>query len=93
MLEGDNAYYCEKCEKKINTLKRCCIKRMPNILILVLKRFEFNFDTMTKFKINDYCEFPMTLDMSDYSQENLTRNDLIKQMEEKNLTMEDLTED
>jgi ubiquitin carboxyl-terminal hydrolase 9/24 len=24
-LEGDNAYYCEKCEKKVNTLKRCCI--------------------------------------------------------------------
>lgn len=46
MLEGDNAYYCEKCEKKINTLKRQCIKRMPNILFLVLKRFEFDFDTM-----------------------------------------------
>src|SRR5688572_23784425 len=36
MLEGDNAYYCEKCEKKVNTLKRCCIKRMPNTLFLVL---------------------------------------------------------
>ena len=46
MLEGDNAYYCEKCEKKVNTLKRCCIKRMPNILFLVLKRFEFDFDSM-----------------------------------------------
>eukprot|EP00349_Pseudokeronopsis_sp_Brazil_P010679 CAMPEP_0202978554 /NCGR_PEP_ID=MMETSP1396-20130829/84929_1 /ASSEMBLY_ACC=CAM_ASM_000872 /TAXON_ID= /ORGANISM="Pseudokeronopsis sp., Strain Brazil" /LENGTH=221 /DNA_ID=CAMNT_0049717549 /DNA_START=2836 /DNA_END=3501 /DNA_ORIENTATION=+ len=67
MLEGDNAYYCEKCEKKVNTLKRCCIKRMPNVMFLVLKRFEFNFDTMTKFKINDYCEFPMQLDMTPYS--------------------------
>ena len=46
MLEGDNAYYCEKCEKKVSTLKRCCIKRMPNTLFLVLKRFEFDFDTM-----------------------------------------------
>ena len=46
MLEGDNAYFCEKCEKKVNTLKRCCIKRMPNILNLVLNRFEFDFDTM-----------------------------------------------
>ncbi len=67
MLEGDNAYFCEKCEKKVNTLKRCCIKRMPNVLFLVLKRFEFNFDTMTKFKVNDYCEFPMSIDMSPYS--------------------------
>ena len=67
MLEGDNAYYCEKCEKKINTLKRCCIKRMPNILILALKRFEFDFDTMSKIKVNDYCEFPNSINMSEYS--------------------------
>lgn len=46
MLEGDNAYYCEKCEKKVTTLMRCCIKAMPNILFLVLKRFEFDFETM-----------------------------------------------
>ena len=67
MLEGDNAYFCEKCEKKVNTMKRCCIKRMPNVLILVLKRFEFNFDTMSKFKVNDLCEFPMNLNMYKYS--------------------------
>lgn len=84
MLEGDNAYYCEKCEKKINTLKRCTIKRMPNTLFLVLKRFEFDFDTMTKFKINDYCEFPMDLNMEKYSQEYLTKQDILKDLEEKN---------
>lgn len=67
MLEGDNAYYCEKCEKKINTLKRCCLKRMPNVLILVLKRFEFDFDTMTKIKVNEYCEFPTELNMKEFS--------------------------
>jgi ubiquitin carboxyl-terminal hydrolase 9/24 len=93
MLEGDNAYYCEKCEKKVNTLKRCCIKRMPNVLFMVLKRFEFNYDTMTKIKINDYCEFPMKINMSEYSQETLSKKDLIKEMEDKNLTLEDLTEE
>lgn len=93
MLEGDNAYHCEKCEKKVNTLKRCCIKRMPNVMFLVLKRFEFNFDTMTKFKINDYCEFPMQINMKEYCQEALAKKDLIKEMEDKNLTMEDLSEE
>lgn len=93
MLEGDNAYYCEKCEKKVNTLKRCCIKRMPNVMFMVLKRFEFNYDTMTKFKINDYCEFPMSINMSEYGQESLTKKDLLKEMEDKNLTMEDLNEE
>lgn len=93
MLEGDNAYFCEKCEKKVNTLKRCCIKRMPNVLFMVLKRFEFNYDTMTKFKINDYCEFPMSINMSDFGQETLAKKDLIKEMQDKNLTVEDLNED
>lgn len=93
MLEGDNAYYCEKCEKKVNTLMRCCIKRMPNILFLVLKRFEFDFETMQKIKVNDYCEFPTELDMGPYSQQELARQDLIKMMEEKNLTKEDLNDE
>jgi ubiquitin C-terminal hydrolase len=63
MLEGDNSYFCEKCEVKRDTT----IKRLPNVLFLELKRFEFNFDTMTKFKVNDYCEFPMQLDLQKYS--------------------------
>jgi ubiquitin carboxyl-terminal hydrolase 9/24 len=28
-LEGDNAYHCEKCDKKVNAVKRMCIKRLP----------------------------------------------------------------
>ena len=93
MLEGDNAYYCEKCEKKVDTLKRCCVKRMPNVLFLVLKRFEFNFDTMSKSKVNDYCEFPQDINMSAYSQESLAKKDLLKEMEAKNLTYQDLNEE
>jgi len=54
MLDGDNSYYCEKCDKKVATLKRTCIKRLPKHLILVLKRFEFDYDTMQKMKVNDY---------------------------------------
>jgi ubiquitin carboxyl-terminal hydrolase 9/24 len=46
MLEGDNAYKCEKCDKKVDTLKRVTIKKLPNHLFMVLKRFEFNYYTM-----------------------------------------------
>ena len=72
MLEGDNAYFCEKCQKKVNTLRRVCIKKLPKYLILVLKRFEFDFDTMQKIKVNDYCSFPLELNMENYTQEYLT---------------------
>ena len=90
MLEGDNAYFCEKCDRKRDTLRRCTIKRLPNVLCLNLKRFEFNFDTMSKFKINDYCEFPMSLDMSKYTQDYIKRQDLLREMEEKNILFEEL---
>ena len=46
MLEGNNEYLCEKCNKKYPTLKRVSIKTLPNTLILVLKRFEFDYKTM-----------------------------------------------
>ena len=48
MLDGDNAYHCEKCNKRVPAVKRMCIKRLPNHLILVLKRFEFDYDSMQK---------------------------------------------
>lgn len=40
MLDGENKYLCEQCNAKVTTLKRCCIKHLPRILILHLKRFE-----------------------------------------------------
>lgn len=63
MLEGENAYLCDKCNTKVDTLKRICLKKLPNNLIIVLKRFEFDFDNMMKLKINDYCEFPTNLNL------------------------------
>jgi ubiquitin carboxyl-terminal hydrolase 9/24 len=74
VLDGDNAYYCEKCEKKVRCLKRACIKELPNMLMIVLKRFEFDYDSMEKIKLNDYCEFPLNLDMKPYTKEFL-KND------------------
>jgi len=62
-LDGDNAYYCERCDKKVSAVKRVCIKKLPNYLIVALKRFEFDYNTMTKKKINDYCEFPQNLNL------------------------------
>jgi ubiquitin C-terminal hydrolase len=67
MLEGENSYFCEKCDKKVDALKRTCIKRLPRYLTIALKRFEFDFDKMARAKVNDYCEFPMELNMSEFT--------------------------
>ena len=57
-LDGDNAYFCERCNKKVSAVKRVCLKTLPDHLLLTLKRFEFDYETMNKVKVNDYCEFP-----------------------------------
>jgi len=75
MMEGDNSYNCERCEKKVSALKRQCFKKLPRVLVLVLKRFEYDYETMQKNKINDYCEFPLELNMEKYTQEFLMKKD------------------
>lgn len=68
-LEGDNAYFSEEAGYKVDAVKRTCVSRLPETLIFVLKRFEFDFDTMQKVKVNDFCEFPMHLNMYPYTKE------------------------
>ena len=75
LLEGDNAFYCETCDKKVDAIKRTSVKYLPRTLILVLKRFEFDYDTLQKFKLNNYCEFPEELNMKEYTQEYLDNKD------------------
>lgn len=67
ILEGENKYFCDKYEKKIKVKKRCCIKSLPNNLIITLKRFEFDLNTMMKMKINDYFEFPLQLNLKKWT--------------------------
>ncbi|XP_065904481.1 ubiquitin carboxyl-terminal hydrolase 24-like isoform X2 [Dysidea avara] len=66
-LEGDNAYYCEKCEEKRDTLKRMCVKGLPPVLMIHLKRFGFDWEAGRAIKSDDYFEFPWELDMEPYT--------------------------
>jgi len=68
-LEGDNKYFCEQYNRKIKALKRCLIKKLPNTLILTLKRFEFDYNLMQKVKINDFFEFPKVINMKKWTKQ------------------------
>ena len=70
-VQGDNAYKCAKCDKKVDTLKRCCFHSLPPTLVVHLKRFGLNFETFTKHKINTLCQFPMELDLWPYTDQYL----------------------
>lgn len=43
ILDGTNAYFCEACNTKVRAQKRICFGKLPNILIITLKRFEFDY--------------------------------------------------
>ena len=69
LMNGDNCIFCPHCNKKLPVLKTQNFKSLPRILLFLLKRFEFNYDTMKKVKINDFYEFPLELDMTKYISE------------------------
>ncbi len=70
LMKDDNAIYCEHCNNKFSAVKTQSFKKLPRILIFVLKRFEFDFQTFHKIKINDEYQFPVELDMTDYLHQN-----------------------
>ncbi|KAI4464478.1 ubiquitin carboxyl-terminal hydrolase [Holotrichia oblita] len=73
LLEGADAYFCEKCAKKVVTVKRLCVKKLPPILGIQLKRFEYDFERVCAIKFNDYFEFPRDLDMEPYTVSGLAK--------------------
>ncbi|KAK9879630.1 hypothetical protein WA026_006696 [Henosepilachna vigintioctopunctata] len=73
LLEGADAYHCEKCAMKVVTVKRLCVKKLPPILGIQLKRFEYDFERVCAIKFNDYFEFPRDLDMEPYTVQGLAK--------------------
>lgn len=70
-LDGDNRYMCAGCQGKVAALKRTCFdgNSLPQTLILHLKRFTFDFDTMRKNKVNDRFEFPEILSVEPFTKQ------------------------
>lgn len=76
-VEGEmlDEYHCEPCDKKVRAIKRCCLQRLPEVLVIQLKRFEFDLRNMSNVKLNDRLEFPVELNMEPYTVEGLARRE------------------
>ena len=64
----------DKSSARENITKRQCISQLSNSIIFHLKRFELNFDTFRREKVNDLFPFPLTLDMRPYTKEGLAQS-------------------
>ncbi len=60
---------------QVDALKRTCLSSLPDTLIIQNKRFEFDLELMRRVKVNDYCEFPLTLNVKDYTKEGLAQKE------------------
>ena len=63
IMEGDNKYKCETCNRHVDAVKRTCLKDVPDNLIFHLKRFAYSVRTGMRSKINDFFDFPRSIDM------------------------------
>lgn len=66
ILNGNNQYSCGKCEKKCDAHKGLKFSRFPYILTLHLKRFDFDYQTFHRIKLNDKVTFPQTLNLNGF---------------------------
>lgn len=48
-------------------MKRLCLNKLPPVLVIQLKRFEYDFEKVCAIKFNDYFEFPRELDVEPYT--------------------------
>ncbi|XP_031619612.1 ubiquitin carboxyl-terminal hydrolase 47 isoform X2 [Contarinia nasturtii] len=68
-LDGNNQYHCEKCNKKCDAHKGLKFSKFPYILTLHLKRFDFDYQTFLRIKLNDKVTFPQTLNLNSFIKE------------------------
>lgn len=65
-LEENNQYFCEKCNKKCDAHKGLKFTKFPYLLTLHLKRFDFDFKTFHRIKLNDKVTFPDILNLNPF---------------------------
>ncbi|OHT10220.1 hypothetical protein TRFO_20511 [Tritrichomonas foetus] len=64
---GENQYFAESLNKKIDAKKYAILGKLPRVLIMQLSRFEYDYRLGNRTKINSTFHFPSMLDLSKYT--------------------------
>ena len=65
-LDEGNQYFCNNCQSKQNAVKGLKFKKLPYILVMQLKRFDLDYETMQRVKLNDKVTFPTILNANSF---------------------------
>ncbi|XP_076039758.1 ubiquitin carboxyl-terminal hydrolase 47-like isoform X2 [Oratosquilla oratoria] len=66
VLTGNNKYKCSKCNNLCDAHKGLKFTRFPYLLTIHLKRFDFDYQTLHRIKLNDKVTFPNVLDLNNF---------------------------
>ncbi|XP_057671617.1 ubiquitin carboxyl-terminal hydrolase 47 [Diorhabda carinulata] len=81
ILDGNNQYFCEKCNKKCDAHKGLKFTKFPYLLTLHLKRFDFDYTTMHRIKLNDKVVFSEKLNLNSLITNPHSESDSIEERE------------
>jgi len=65
-LTGDERWRCPKCKKRVDAIKKIDLWKLPPVLVVHLKRFEFDTTTCRFKKITVKLKTPLSLDLSSF---------------------------
>uniref|UniRef100_A0A182JX96 Ubiquitin carboxyl-terminal hydrolase 47 n=1 Tax=Anopheles christyi TaxID=43041 RepID=A0A182JX96_9DIPT len=66
ILNESNQYFCDTCNKKCDAHKGLKFTKFPYILTLHLKRFDFDYQSFHRIKLNDKVTFPELLNLNHF---------------------------
>ena len=64
IFNGDNKFFCSYCDSKQDKIRKTQLYQPPNILVIMIKRWEYNGVSMKKN--NSKVSYPHNLSMKDY---------------------------
>ncbi|KAL6042819.1 Ubiquitin carboxyl-terminal hydrolase 47 [Balamuthia mandrillaris] len=66
ILSGTSQWRCSGCNNLVDAEKGLKPQTFPYVLMIQLKRFDYNWNTETRVKLNHYVQFPMILNVKKY---------------------------
>ena len=67
-------FKCSNCNKNVRISKITSLNKLPNVLIIHLKRFYLDYETCHTTKINTKMEFPTKINLKEFCIEEITKN-------------------
>ena len=66
MLRGHDQWYCSRCKSNVDAKKKMGLWKLPPVLVIHLKRFEYDHIRQRFLKVSTYVKCGLELDLADY---------------------------